>query len=318
MARRRKKATAAAGGAAGKKKVAIRLRGDAGGKKSGRLQFLVRDILYYLSQEMPDEAQRLAGWESAGGLSVLAGLYGDFKRYAHAAVARPYQLEVKESKILVDKIHTRQRNEKTMGRLADEVASVKAGHKKIVDTKRKEADELERSISESCIESDTILTGIRRQTQNRVKKMEWESSQRQIEMKERIGNLVKEHQELSAVHWAAEREARHRNLGLERLIRELLGGYDGDMYELHDEIGRLEEKYAREKEELAEVEAVLAEVEAEKEEIMEERRRQEAAVRNAKMEEIRRRRAAITLQRSWRQYKVLQSQSKKKKKSKKK
>ena len=41
-------------------------------------------------------------------------------------------------------------------------------------------------------------------------------------------------------------------------------------------------------------------------------------VRNIKLEEIRMRRAAITLQRSWRQYKVLQAQSKKKKKGKKK
>lgn len=41
-------------------------------------------------------------------------------------------------------------------------------------------------------------------------------------------------------------------------------------------------------------------------------------MRNIKLEEIRMRRAAITLQRSWRQYKVLQAQSKKKKKGKKK
>ena len=41
-------------------------------------------------------------------------------------------------------------------------------------------------------------------------------------------------------------------------------------------------------------------------------------VRNIKLEEIRQRRAAITLQRAWRQFKVLQMQSKKKKKGKKK
>ena len=58
--------------------------------------------------------------------------------------------------------------------------------------------------------------------------------------------------------------------------------------------------------------------EAEKEIIMEEMRAEEAKIRNAKLEEIKRRRAAITLQRAWRQHKVLQAQSKKKKKGRKK
>ena len=71
-------------------------------------------------------------------------------------------------------------------------------------------------------------------------------------------------------------------------------------------------------EELDKVEARLAIVDGEKQIIVEEQRQEEARIRNAKLEEIRRRRAAITLQRSWRQYKVLQQQSKKKKKGKKK
>ena len=77
-------------------------------------------------------------------------------------------------------------------------------------------------------------------------------------------------------------------------------------------------RYSKEKEELDKVEARLAIIDAEKQIILAEQRAQEAKVRNAKLEEIRERRAAITLQRAWRQYKVLQQQSKKKKKGKKK
>ena len=61
------------------------------------------------------------------------------------------------------------------------------------------------------------------------------------------------------------------------------------------------------------MEARLAVIDAEKQIILAEQRAEEARIRNAKLEAIRQRRAAITLQRAWRQYKVLQTQSKKKK-----
>ena len=77
-------------------------------------------------------------------------------------------------------------------------------------------------------------------------------------------------------------------------------------------------RFNSEKAELDKVEARLAIIDGEKQIIVEEQRQEEARIRNAKLEEIRQRRAAITLQRAWRQYKVLQQQSKKKKKGKKK
>ena len=77
-------------------------------------------------------------------------------------------------------------------------------------------------------------------------------------------------------------------------------------------------RYSKEKEELDKVEARLAIIDAEKQIILAEQRAEEARIRNAKLEDIRQRRAAITLQRAWRQYKVLQQQSKKKKKGKRK
>ena len=83
-------------------------------------------------------------------------------------------------------------------------------------------------------------------------------------------------------------------------------------------INDLFQRYVKEKAELDKVEERLAIVDGEKQIIVEEQRREENKIRNAKLEEIRKRRAAITLQRAWRQYKVLQQQSKKKKKGKKK
>ena len=69
---------------------------------------------------------------------------------------------------------------------------------------------------------------------------------------------------------------------------------------------------------LSRVEARLAVVQGEKDVILSEQRAEEDRVRNIRLEEIRQRRAAITLQRAWRQHKALQNQSKKKKKGKKK
>ena len=94
--------------------------------------------------------------------------------------------------------------------------------------------------------------------------------------------------------------------------------YDEEMFEAHHKIQKLEEDYGKEKAELEKVEARLAVIEAEKEIILSEQRAEENRIRNIKLEEIRMRRAAITLQRAWRQHKVLQQQSKKKKKGKKK
>ena len=101
-------------------------------------------------------------------------------------------------------------------------------------------------------------------------------------------------------------------------MKMLLIKYDEEMFELHHKIQKLEEEYTKEKVELDKVEAKLAVIEAEKEVILAEQRAEENRIRNKKLEEIRMRRAAITLQRAWRQHKVLQQQCKKKKKGKKK
>ena len=119
-------------------------------------------------------------------------------------------------------------------------------------------------------------------------------------------------------HWEQEREARHKNAELENSVKQILLKYDEEMFELHNKIQDLEKDYAKEKVELDKIEAKLAVIEAEKEVILAEQRAEENRIRNEKLEEIRRRRAAITLQRAWRQYKVLQQQSKKKKKGKRK
>ena len=105
---------------------------------------------------------------------------------------------------------------------------------------------------------------------------------------------------------------------METSVKDLLIKYDEEMFESHHKIQDLEEKYGKEKEELDKVEARLAVIEAEKEIILSEQRAEEDRIRNEKLDEIRLRRAAITLQRAWRQHKVLQQQSKKKKKGKKK
>ena len=165
-------------------------------------------------------------------------------------------------------------------------------------------------------------------------RLEWESNQRQIEMKEKILLLVGSKkvkykfmsffrkciydQDLCTLHWDTEREARKKNTELETSVKDLLIKYDEEMFDLHHKIQKLEEDYGKEKAELGKVEARLAVIEAEKEVILSEQRAEENRIRNIKLEEIRQRRAAITLQRAWRQHKVLQQQSKKKKKGKKK
>eukprot|EP00090_Calanus_glacialis_P028891 TRINITY_DN46320_c0_g1_i1.p1 TRINITY_DN46320_c0_g1~~TRINITY_DN46320_c0_g1_i1.p1 ORF type:complete len:446 (-),score=177.95 TRINITY_DN46320_c0_g1_i1:9-1346(-) len=302
-----------------KSPLAIKLKGDEQGIKADKLQFLVRDVIFYIVKDYRIElANFLENTEKDSNLSALGKDYLVFREHARPLVTRSRDVTVKEAEILVEKIMSRQKLEKVRDKLNEEVDFLKAAQKAMVEEKEKEGNELKASIEESNAESQDNIEQIRRKTQNNIKRLEWESNQRQIEMKEKILLLVGSRKDLCSLHWVAEREARHKNTELETSVKDLLIKYDEEMFESHHKIQDLEEKYGKEKEELDKVEARLAVIEAEKEIILSEQRAEEDRIRNEKLDEIRLRRAAITLQRAWRQHKVLQQQSKKKKKGKKK
>ena len=56
--------------------------------------------------------------------------------------------------------------------------------------------------------------------------MEWRSNKRQIQMKDKMLELVGRKKELCRQHWARERESRTRNLELEAEVKALLDQYD--------------------------------------------------------------------------------------------
>ena len=72
--------------------------------------------------------------------------------------------------------------------------------------------------------------------------MEWRSNKRQIQMKDKMLELVGRKKELCRQHWARERESRTRNLELEAKVKALLDQYDEEMFELHEKIQELESK----------------------------------------------------------------------------
>ena len=67
---------------------------------------------------------------------------------------------------------------------------LEAAQLNMVKEKEKEGAELRLNIEESVEESREKIEEIMRNTQNTIKKMEWESNKRQVEMKDKILVLV--------------------------------------------------------------------------------------------------------------------------------
>ena len=314
---------------------AIKLQGDKNGTKADKLQFIVRDVVFYIVNDYGlNLSDCLRNSDSDPSITNFTNMFLTFRNLGQPLVTRSVKVTVAEQTILVNKIQSRVKMERVKDNLNKDVEQLKTAQMKMVEEKEKEGLELKESIEESKNECRERLEQIMRKTENSIKQMEWESNKNQIMMKDKILELLGSKKELCSKHWSSERESRHKNLQLETQVKELLNKYDEEMFELHQKIADLENKsdfvilflvihkifyrFNSEKAELDKVEERLAIIDGEKQIIVEEQRQEEARIRNAKLEEIRQRRAAITLQRAWRQYKVLQQQSKKKKKGKKK
>ena len=160
--------------------------------------------------------------------------------------------------MLLGKIHNRHKMERVREKLRKEVELLEAAQQTMVQEKEREGAELRLNIDESIEESREKIEEMMRNTQNNIKKMEWQSNKRQVEMKDKILVLVGKKkvtgfffifvnfwtvQELCVQHWSAERESRLRNIQLESEVKLLLDKYDLEMFDLHHKIQELEAKY---------------------------------------------------------------------------
>ena len=150
-----------------------------------------------------------------------------------------------EQSILVARVLSRLKMEKVRQQLRQEVETLKTAQQRMVQEKEREGQELRENIEESNLECRERLEQIMRQTSNSIKSMEWRSNKRQIQMKDKILELVGKRKELCKQHWAGERESRTRNLQLEAEVKALLDKYDEEMFELHEKIQELESKWAQ-------------------------------------------------------------------------
>ena len=116
--------------------------------------------------------------------------YVTFKTTARPLVSRSRDVSVAEQKMLLEKIHNRHKMERVREKLRAEVELLEAAQLNMVKEKEKEGAELRLNIEESVEESREKIEEIMRNTQNNIKKMEWESNKRQVEMKDKILVLV--------------------------------------------------------------------------------------------------------------------------------
>ena len=91
---------------------------------------------------------------------------------------------------MVNKIHSRVKMEKTKNNLQNEVETLKTAQMRMVEEKAQEGQELKENIEESNVECRERLEQIRRNTSNNIKQMEWQSNKRQIQMKDKILELL--------------------------------------------------------------------------------------------------------------------------------
>ena len=184
--------------------------------------------------------------------------YVTFKQTARPLVSRSRDVSVAEQKMLLEKIHNRHKMERVREKLRAEVELLEAAQLNMVKEKEKEGAELRLNIEESVEESREKIEEIMRNTQNTIKKLEWESNKRQVEMKDKILVLVGSKkvagddlisishdlslQDLCVNHWTNERDSRLKNLQLEAEVKSLLDKYDLEMFDLHRKIQELQTK----------------------------------------------------------------------------
>lgn len=100
------------------------------------------------------------------------------------------KVTVAENTILVNKIVSRVKMERVKDTLSQEVESLKSAQARMVEEKEREGEELRENIEESNAETRARLEEIMRRTGNNIKRMEWESNRRQINMKDKIMTLL--------------------------------------------------------------------------------------------------------------------------------
>ena len=92
--------------------------------------------------------------------------------------------------MLLEKIQNRHKMERIREKLRQEVELLQAAQLTMVEEKEREGVELRLNIKESVEESREKIEEMIRNTQNNIKKMEWQSNKRQVEMKDKILVLV--------------------------------------------------------------------------------------------------------------------------------
>ena len=125
-----------------------------------------------------------------GFITSFLATYHVLKGHGQPLVTRSVKVTVAENIILVNKIVSRVKMERVKDTLSQEVESLKSAQARMVEEKEREGEELRENIEESNAETRARLEEIMRRTGNNIKRMEWESNRRQINMKDKIMTLL--------------------------------------------------------------------------------------------------------------------------------
>ena len=123
-------------------------------------------------------------------MANFIGTYSVVKELGLPLVTKSVKVTTAENVILVHKILNRHKMEKVKDNLGVEVESLKTAQMRMVEEKEREGVELRESIEESNNECRERLEDIMRVTNNNIQKMEWDSNKKQIQMKDKILQLL--------------------------------------------------------------------------------------------------------------------------------
>ena len=138
----------------------------------------------------PHLSSLLSSADKDAGITGFNKTYVTFKHSARPLVSRSKDVCLAEQKMLLEKIQNRHKMERIREKLRQEVELLQAAQLTMVEEKEREGVELRLNIKESVEESREKIEEMIRNTQNNIKKMEWQSNKRQVEMKDKILVLV--------------------------------------------------------------------------------------------------------------------------------
>lgn len=230
----------------------------------------------------------------------------ELQRFTVIQVEAPAEARSLEVQSLCDSIFATERLEKSIRKMKATLAEIEDLREAQMKEKTREKDQLVQLIRHIRQESRTTIGDLRKGIADRLQVSAWKSHARQTKVFEEVARLQKELSREVSAHASSETLLRHQNDRLQSEVQAMIDRYDQEMFQLHEDLDLNSVEYTKEKEALGEALKALDAVQRRKEALIEEKRLEEEAERDAELMRIRRNISAKVIQRAWRSYKARQ------------